>query len=516
MSRQRVHILVIGSGFAGSLMAMIAQRLGFWTTLVERGKHPRFAIGESSTPLANLLLEELATEFDLPGVRPLCKWGTWQRHAPQIACGLKRGFTFYQHQLDQPFAPDTERQRQLLVGASPRDEVADTHWYRADFDEHLAQQAQKLGVEYWDEVQLAEAQAEPNGMRLSGTRRGEPVEFIADFVIDASGPRGFLHRALNLPEKEFETLPRTQALFSHFTDVAPLPGCFSANGLAPPYPPEDAAVHHVFDGGWIWVLKFNNGVTSAGVAATDVLAKTLELQSGEAGWQRLLARLPSLAESFNHARAVIPFVFQRRVAFQSRQVVGANWVMLPSAAGVVDPLLSTGFPLTLLGITRVAQILKCHWNKTSFTDALNGYARLTALELETTAQLVGALYATMKDFRLFKALTLLYFAAASFSEAARRLGKPQLAGEFLLCEHPLFASRLTLACTLAHKRSPGRSKEIERIVYDAIAPIDIAGLTDTTRRSWYPALSDDLILSASKLSASEGEVRAMLRKCGLD
>src|SRR5947207_3558791 len=121
MTTHRAQILVVGSGFAGSLMAMIARRLGFSTILLERGRHPRFAIGESSTPLANLLLEEIACAYDLPGIRPLCKWGTWQKSAPQIACGLKRGFTFYHHELGKRFEPDPKRERQLLVGASPRE-----------------------------------------------------------------------------------------------------------------------------------------------------------------------------------------------------------------------------------------------------------------------------------------------------------------------------------------------------------------------------------------------------------
>src|SRR6516162_3675726 len=85
MSAEQFEIVVIGSGFGGSLMAMIARRLGFSTALVERGKHPRFVIGESTTPLTNLLLEALAREYDLPGVLPLCKWGSWQQHAPQLA-----------------------------------------------------------------------------------------------------------------------------------------------------------------------------------------------------------------------------------------------------------------------------------------------------------------------------------------------------------------------------------------------------------------------------------------------
>ena len=109
-------IAVVGSGFAGSLLAMIARRLGRSVVMIERGRHPRFAIGESSTPLANLLLEELALRHDLPGVRPLCKWGAWQKSLPHIGCGLKRGFTFLHHALGEKFSGS-----ELLVAASPRD-----------------------------------------------------------------------------------------------------------------------------------------------------------------------------------------------------------------------------------------------------------------------------------------------------------------------------------------------------------------------------------------------------------
>ena len=150
-------IAVVGSGFAGSLMAMIARRLGYSVVLLERGKHPRFAIGESSTPLANLLLEELARRYDLPRLLPFTKWGSWQREHPEIAVGLKRGFTFYHHRFGQPFAADPERRDQLLVGASPRDKIADTHWYRADFDAFLVHEAQRLGVEYLDQTRLDRA-----------------------------------------------------------------------------------------------------------------------------------------------------------------------------------------------------------------------------------------------------------------------------------------------------------------------------------------------------------------------
>src|SRR4026209_2291375 len=133
-------IAVVGSGFAGSLMAMIARRLGRSVILLERSRHPRFAIGESSTPLANLLLEELARSCELDAVLPLCKWGTWQRAHPKLACGLKRGFTFYHHEFGKPWQPRPERSNELLVGASPHNAIADTHWYRPDVDHFLMEE----------------------------------------------------------------------------------------------------------------------------------------------------------------------------------------------------------------------------------------------------------------------------------------------------------------------------------------------------------------------------------------
>ena len=49
-------LAIVGSGFAGSLLAMIARRAGRSVLLLEKGAHPRFAIGESSTPLADFKL----------------------------------------------------------------------------------------------------------------------------------------------------------------------------------------------------------------------------------------------------------------------------------------------------------------------------------------------------------------------------------------------------------------------------------------------------------------------------
>ena len=509
-------IAVVGSGFGGSLLAMIAHRLGRSVILIEKNKHPRFAIGESSTPLSNILLESLACRYNLPGIAPLSKWGSWQRTYPDVACGLKRGFTFYHHILGAPYLRDPDHQRQLLVAASPHDRIADTHWYRAEVDHLIVKEAQKLGVPYLDEVTLESVSESENEIRLQGHRNNEDFSVRARFAVDATGPRGFLHHALALQESPLPDFPVTQALFSHFTGVARFAEQISDHDLElPPYPVDDAAVHHVFAGGWIWVLKFNNGITSAGVAATNDLTSRLRLSEGTAAWQRLLDLIPTLKKQFTNSQATRPFTYLSRVSFRSSAVAGKRWALLPSAAGFIDPLLSTGFPLTLLGVSRLGEIIERDWNKPEFAERLQSYASQTDNELLAAADLIAALYTTMDRFPVFASLSMLYFAAASFSESARRLGKVDLARSFLLHNDPHLGAAIRRCYQPAKQTSTQQEMtELADKVSRAIEPINIAGLNNPQRRNWYPVDANDLLNSAAKLGSTKHEMSQLLDKCG--
>src|ERR1041385_7460598 len=177
---RKFDVVIVGSGFAGSIMAMILRRLGRSVLILEKGKHPRFAIGESSTPLANLLLEEIAAKYDLPDLATFSKWGTWQAAHPEIACGLKRGFTFYKHEFGRE-VDFADRSQQLLVAASPHDRIADTHWYRPDFDAHMAQKPRELGAELIEDCKF-DLQQTTNGWRVTGS-----AELETPFLIDEIG-----------------------------------------------------------------------------------------------------------------------------------------------------------------------------------------------------------------------------------------------------------------------------------------------------------------------------------------
>ena len=257
-----------------------------------------------------------------------------------------------------------------------------------------------------------------------------------------------------------------------FTRISPAYGAstswesFRPRG-GPPYPADDAALHHVFEGGWIWVLRFNNGVTSAGVAATPDLARALRLEEGASGWSRLLQRLPSVRDQFDGSQAVLPFVHRARLPFRSAAAAGPRWALLPSAAAFVDPILSTGFPLTLLGIERLVGAVEREWGREELAKTLERHGRRTLAEADTAALLVSALYENFGDFPLFAALTHLYFAAASYAEAARRLGRRSLSGAFLSGDHPDLrpgAARLLRerARGIAERRGPRCSRRFAR------------------------------------------------------
>ncbi len=523
-------LAIVGSGFGGAVLAMVARRLGLRVLLLERGTHPRFAIGESASPLAGILIEQLADRYDLSRLRPLSAYGTWQRAYPDVVCGLKRGFTYFKHEEGRPYRASSDRSNQLLVAASPNDELSDTHWLRSDVDHFLVREAQSLGADYLDDVALDGVDWQADGSpTLTGSRGGRAIRVSARFMVDATGPRGFLSRALAIEDRGFDGYPATQALFSHFTGVARCDGMEEYGGAkvrecegagvqddAPPYPVDDAALHHVFDGGWMWVLRFGNGVTSAGVAVTDALAADLRLADGAPAWDRLLARYPSIAAQFAGAQPIRPFAWMPRLAYRAAAAAGPGWAMLPSAAAFVDPLFSTGMPLTLLGIERIARMLEGRQEDDPALGRPSGrplqdYGGITLSEADHTARFIAGCYAAFPRFEAFTAYSMFYFAAASFSEMARRLGVQPATARFLCAHRPDFAAATgALSPAAQGQAAPSAPSAYDRQVAAAVEALNIAGLCDAAKRNWYGADLEDAVRGAAKLGVMPEAVRAVL------
>ena len=215
---------------------------------------------------------------------------------------------------------------------------------------------------------------------------------------------------------------------------------------------------------------------------------------------------------FDFAKPLLPCVQTKCFSFCTEQVVSDCWLLLPGTTGFVDPLLSTGFVLNLLGIERLGR-----WMEGGMSvDELKQYEWDTIADLRVTEAIVSGLYRCMKpmgmgpsESRKFSALTMLYFAAASFSETVRRLGKPELARGFLLRGNVEFHSRMT---SILMDIDQDNADRIDSRVRELIEPFNIAGLLNLKRKNWYPVDLDALRQSGVKVSSSELEIASMLGK----
>jgi FADH2 O2-dependent halogenase len=494
MILESADVAVLGAGFAGSLMALVLQRVGRHPVLLERGSHPRFAIGESSTPLANLTLEGLCRTYDLPRLFPLTKYGRWQRTYPGISCGLKRGFSFFQHYPGRAFQPSPDHTNELLVAASPADEIGDTHWFRAEVDHFLVREVQAAGIPYFDRTELT-AIEQDRRWRLRGRRDTEDVEIEASFLIDATGPAGLLTRTLGIPTDPAEVGTHSWSVYSHFEGVElwedrlrEMNGCVADH----PYRCDAAALHHVLADGWVWVLRFNNGITSAGVAFDGRRHPPDFSLSPEEEWVQVLQTYPSLGRQFARAQAVQPWTRTGRLQRRAGRVAGPDWALLPHAAYFLDPLFSAGIAHTMLGIERLARILEPNKNPTSLSDQLGEYGRTLLREVEFVDWLVHGSYLTFGRFDLLSAYTMYYFAGAVQSEERRLRGTGRPEDEFLFSHHPPLRAALKksydalLRAGGGEGPSPAFADDFFRQIARDIAPINPAGFCDRAKHNMYP------------------------------
>ncbi|MFW6347308.1 MAG: NAD(P)/FAD-dependent oxidoreductase [Cyclonatronaceae bacterium] len=445
-------VTVVGSGFAGSLTAAALSRLGYRVLLVEKGRHPRFALGESSTPVADMILRRLADVYDLPELRPLSRYGSWQRAHPELRCGIKRGFSYFFHEAGKAFRPDAAHSRELLVAASSSDEASDTQWYRPHTDAFFVELAQKTGVCYRERTQItrcdAITQARTNGWQLRLEHADGSETTQTAFIIDATGGPEFARRFFGAQPSEYRFKTRSRALYSHFENVnywqeylVKAPG--GAATADYPFHADHAALHHLLDEGWLWMLRFNDGRLSAGLMLDEHTAEPgLLAQKPDALWEAIIRKYPGLSAIFESAElAEMPGSIKLSPPLQRLQddIAGRNWASLPHSAGFVDPLHSTGIAHSLSGAERILELFRtrktpvAHYDE-AFDTGLQTYSRFISAEIRHIDRLISGSYITRRQPLLFQAWLSWYFAGTIRYEQARLAG--DLPSNFLFAEAP--------------------------------------------------------------------------------
>jgi FADH2 O2-dependent halogenase len=486
-------ILIAGAGFAGSLMALVLHSLGFRVCLVEKGKHPRFAIGESSTPIADMLLRQLSQQYNLPWLKDFSRYGSWQESNPEVVCGIKRGFSYFKHYPGKEFFTDAGHSNELLVAASTDDKQSDTNWLRADFDAFLVTKVKEAGIAYFDLTEIVRAERTDKWkFYMEGDM---PARITASFFIDATGSGSLLEKLLGVKSSPDDFLTDSFAVFSHFSNVPKWTDALQKLGIPTddfPYDPDHSALHQILDEGWLWMLRFNDERTSLGFALNGE-KNDFGNMPAEQIWQEMLDKYPTLHQLLKD----VPLSAQPGIIIKSGRLqrktercFGDGWLALPHTAGFVDPLFSPGIAHSLSGIVKTANILqKCRGNDNQLYQNLAQYENGVFEELKFIDQLVAGCYLTMDNFGLFNAWSMLYFAATISYEQLLLQQKPpecflgadnlEMRNMVNICYHELMQIII---------KQPVTAEDISCFtasVRQRIAPVNIAGLLDPALKNMY-------------------------------
>lgn len=488
--KQAYDVVVVGSGFGGTLTALGLHKMGFKVLLVEKDAHPRFAIGESSTPVADMILRDLGEKYDLPFLKSLSRYGSWQQEFPDVTCGLKKGFSYYRHSPHLDFHTDREHANEMLVAASSGDLQSDTHWFRAETDAFLVDQFRTSGADYFDKTHIVNMIREGSIWEIKAERDHTNIRFTTRWIVDATGRGHFLKKHLGIESESSGFRTNSSALFSHFQGVRKWSDYLSEREVpsgAYPFNPDNSALHHLIDEGWIWVLRFNNGITSAGIVFDHSKHELQKNSTNRELWSHVIEKYPSLKESFNESRlADQPGNLLRTGRLQRRlnKITGDGWVALPHTSGFIDPMHSMGIAHTLSGVERILN----NFNKNAndplrLQERFVDYETAVFNELDFIDLLVSGCHQTTHHFELFTLYSMLYFTATIAYEQSRLKGDFDInRNQFLSADHhdiSFFSKKLYGELSLLLRKDTISEREVKSFresIRRHIEPYNIAGL----------------------------------------
>ncbi|MBC7977364.1 MAG: tryptophan 7-halogenase [Myxococcales bacterium] len=341
LSTSRVFdVVILGAGIAGSMLGCVLARNGVSVLILDGTSHPRFAIGESTIPLSTLFVELLSHRFSVPELMSLSDPAEYQKHIG-TSCGVKANFGYVFHREGSPQRA-TEAQQ---LGASKIYRHDEVHLFRQDTDAYLVHVANGYGAVVRQDVQIKNLEIDDDGVRVSSAR-GE--QFRARYVVDATGFRSVLANKYQLRENPTTLVHQSRSLFTHMLGVKPydeISDAYSYHGLESPW--FEGTLHHLFDGGWIWVIPFNNLKGSTNPLCSvglnlDPRRYPKTGRSPEEEFNEVLSRFPEIARQFEHARPAREWISTDRLQYSSRASVGDRWCLMSHASGFVDPFYSRG------------------------------------------------------------------------------------------------------------------------------------------------------------------------------
>lgn len=350
----RYDVVILGSGIGGSMLACILAKHGVSTLLIEELTHPRFAIGESLIPETGVRLRILAEKHGIPEIGWLGSFHALRDNV-SAACGVKRSFSFMYHRSGEKHVPQETNQLPTLTPPFG----PDSHLFRQDTDAYLAAMAVKYGAHFRQQLKVTGLEFQSDEVKLT-TASGAVIR--AAFLIDGGGMRSWVATQFNLRDEVPRFRTDTRAIYNHFIDVKPADFLLEGAKRVVPSPLGQSTMHHIFDGGWIWVIPFGNHrdstnpLTSVGMMLDRRKFPTPQ-GAPEDEFRAIISRFPTIRKHFADARPVRPWVGSGRIQYSQKHLIGPRYIQLPHAANFVDPLYSSGLSVLTVAVDLMAEAL---------------------------------------------------------------------------------------------------------------------------------------------------------------
>ncbi|MBI5565880.1 MAG: tryptophan 7-halogenase, partial [Chloroflexi bacterium] len=233
------------------------------------------------------------------------------------------------------------------------------HLYRQDTDYFLTSTAIAYGATVLQSTLVADVDLQPDGVKIT-TAKGQVYQ--SDYLVDAGGFRSLVADKLGWRHHDLRT--HTRAIFTHMIDVP----CYNDVSVSPqefdvPFRWSEGTLHHIFKGGWLWIIPFNNHadstnpLCSVGLQIDPRVYPARTDLSPEEEFNEFINQFPGLRAQLKDAKAVRGWVRAERLQFSSSHVVGDRFALLGHAAGFIDPLYSKGLYVTHISVMVIADLL---------------------------------------------------------------------------------------------------------------------------------------------------------------
>ncbi len=396
----RYDVIVLGTGIGGSMLAAVLARKKLKVLMIDSETHPRFTIGEATTPDTNFRLKLLGLKYDVPEIAHLSAFHTTRDHVSP-ACGVKRAFSFlYQTEGEEQDPTRTHQYPTLAPPMGP-----DLHFFRQDVDAYMMAVAVRYGAKIRQQTRVAEIDFQEDRVTLV-TEKQE--KFEATYLVDGTGIRSVLAHKLQLRDDVSKFRTNSRAIFTHMIGVRPYEQVGSApqlHGLK--YPLCQSTLHHVFAGGWFWVIPFDNHTDSTNPLCSVGLVLNREIHpecgmNPEEEFWSFVRKFPEMVRQFDGAQAVRNWTSSGRLQYGSKTITGHRYCLLSHAGFFIDPLYSTGLALTTAMVDLLAGTLIKAFEANDFSVArfehLNGFF---ATNIKYADEIVASSFVAFRDFDLW-------------------------------------------------------------------------------------------------------------------